>query len=86
MNMGRLREESPKREFEEIDAVVHTFSSVSDEEKCKKILEIDDTIKFAGISSNDGQILASQYKPGSTPFFDDINTEFLISKQILLAM
>jgi hypothetical protein len=86
MHMVRLREESSKREFDEIETVTQTFSLASNEDKCKKILEIDDTIKFAGISTNDGQILAAQYKPGSTPFFDDINTEFLISKQILLAM
>ena len=86
MNMVRLREESSKREFEEIDTVEHKLSTISNEEKCKKILEIDDTIKFAGISTNEGQILASQYKAGYAPFFDDINTEFSISKQILLAM
>ncbi len=84
--MVRLREESTKREFEEIDSVEKKFSAVSNEDKCKKILEIDDTIKFAGISANDGQILAAQYKSGSAPFFDDINTEFLVSKQVLLAM
>ena len=84
--MARLREESSKREFEEIDTVDHTFSTVSNAEKCEKILEIDDTIKFVGISTRDGQILAAQYKPGYAPFFDDINTEFSISKQILLTM
>ena len=86
MRMVRLREESTKREFDEIDTVEKKLSSVSNEEKCKKILEIDDTIKFAGISNKDGQILAAQYKPGLAPFFDDVNTEFLISKQILSAM
>ncbi len=39
-----------------------------------------------GISTNDGQILAIQFKSGAAPFFDDINTEFSISKQIFLAM
>ena len=86
MKMGRLREESSKREFEEIDSVDHTFSSAQAEEKCKKILEVDDAIKFAGISTSDGKILAAQYKPDTAPFFDDINTEFLVSKQVLLAM
>ena len=86
MNMVRLRAESSKREFEEIDKVDNKFSTVSNEDKCKKILEIDDTIKFAGIFTRDGQILAVQYKSGSAPFFDDINTEFSVSKQILLAM
>lgn len=86
MSMVRLREESSNREFEEIDQVDQKFSAISNEEKCKKIIEIDDTIKFAGISSSDGQILAAQYKPGSAPFFDDINTEFLVSKQILSAI
>jgi len=84
--MVRLREESTKREFQEIDTVEKKFSTVSNDEKCKKILEIDDTIKFAGISTKQGAILAAQYKPGSAPFFDDINTEFLVSKQVLLAM
>ena len=84
--MARLREESPKQEFDEIDAVNNTFSLASNEDKCKKILEIDDTIKFVGISTNEGQILAAQYKLGTTRFFDDVNAEFLISKQILLAM
>jgi hypothetical protein len=86
MNIARLREESSKREFEEIVTVDHTFSTVSNAEKCEKILEIDDTIKFVGISTRVGQILAAQYKPGYAPFFDDINTEFSISKQILLTM
>lgn len=84
--MVRLREESKKREFDEIDKVENKFSSFSNDDKCKKILEIDDSIKFAGISSNNGQILAAQYKPGYAPFFDDENTEFLVSKQILSAM
>jgi len=86
MKMGRLREESSKREFGDINVVENKFSSVSNEDKCKKILDIDDTIRFAGIATNDGQILAAEYKPGAAPFFDDINTEFLVSKQILLAM
>ena len=86
MNIVRLRAESSKREFEEIDTVDNKFSTASNEDKCKKILEIDDTIKFAGIFTRDGQILAVQYKSGSAPFFDDINTEFSVSKQILLAM
>ena len=81
--MTRLRETSSKREFEEIDKVDQKFSKISNEEKCKKILEIDDTIKFAGISTRDGQILAAQYKPGYPPFFDEIKTEFSVSKQIL---
>lgn len=84
--MVRLREESKKREFDEIDKVENKFSSFSNDDKCKKILEIDDSIKFAGISSNNGQILAAQYKPDYAPFFDDENTEFLVSKQILSAM
>ena len=84
--MVRLRETSSKREFEEIDTVDQKFSKISDEEKCKKILEIDDTIRFAGISTRDGQILTAKYKAGIATFFDDINTEFSISKQILLAM
>ena len=86
MKMVRLREESSTREFTEINVVENKFSSVSNKDKCKKMLEMDDTIKFAGIATNDGQILAAEYKPGAAPFFDDINTEFLVSKQILLAM
>ena len=86
MNMVRLRAESTNREFEEIEKVDNKFSTVSNEDKCKKILEIDDTIRFAGISTSDGQILAAQYKPGHSPFFDEIKTEFSVSKQILLAM
>jgi len=86
MKMVRLREESSTREFTEINVVENKFSSVSNKDKCKKMLEIDDTIKFVGIATNDGQILAAEYKSGAAPFFDDINTEFLVSKQILLAM
>lgn len=84
--MVRLREESTKREFDEIDTVEKKISLISDEEKCKKILDVNDAIKFVGITTKDGRILAAQYKPGTAPFFDDINTEFLVSKQILLAM
>ena len=86
MSMVHLREESSKREFDNITLVENKFSSVSNKDKCKKILEIDDTIRFAGIATKDGQILAAEYKSGAAPFFDDINTEFLVSKQILLAM
>lgn len=86
MNIVRLREESSKREFDEIDTIDRKFSSVSNEEKCKKILEIDDAIKFVGIISKNGPILAAQYKPGTAPFFDDTNTEFSISKQVLSSM
>jgi len=86
MNMVHLRAESSKREFEEIDKVENKFTSFSNDDKCKKILQIDNTIKFVGISTNDGQILAIQFKSGAAPFFDDINTEFSISKQIFLAM
>jgi len=86
MKMVRLREESSKREFEEINVIVDSISSTSHEEKCKKILEIDDAMRFAGIGSKDGQILAAQYKQGIKPFFDDIDTEFSVSNQILLAM
>lgn len=84
--MVRLREESSKREFDEIDVVHDTISVASCEEKCEKILDIDDKIKFAGIISNDGKILSAKYRPGFVPFFDDIDTEFSISKQILMAM
>lgn len=86
MKMVRLREESSKREFEEMDVVDQKLSKVSNEEKCKKILGIDNTIQFVGVSTRDGQILAFQYKAGIAPFFDDPETEFSISKQILLAM
>ncbi len=86
MNMVHLRAESSKREFEEIDKVENKFTSFSNDDKCKKILQIDNTIKFVGIFTNDGQILATQFKSGDAPFFDDINTEFSISKQIFLAM
>lgn len=86
MNVARLREESPKREFDEMDVSKSTISLTSSKEKCEKILEIDDKIRFAGIIANDGKILSASYQPGLPPFFDDINTEFSISKQILLAM
>jgi len=43
MKMGRLREESSKREFGDINVVENKFSSVSNEDKCKKILDIDAT-------------------------------------------
>ncbi len=84
--MVRLQEESPKRKSADINVVENKFSSASNEDKCKKILEIDDTIRFAGIATNAGQILAAKYKPGAAPFFDDTDTEFLVSKQILLAI
>ena len=84
--MARLREEASKREFDEIDTVDQKFSKKSYEEKCKKIIKIDDEIKFAGIFTHDGQILAFQHKQGESPFFDNENTEFLVSKQVLNAM
>ena len=84
--MVRLREESSKREFEEIDKVEQKFSKISPEEKCKKILEIDDTIRFAGISTREDKILAAQYQAGYAPFFDEIKTEFTVSKQVLYAL
>lgn len=84
--MVRLREESSKREFDEIDTVDQKFSERTYEEKCKNILEIDDTIQFVGICTRNGQILAAKNKAGHAPFFDDENTEFSVSKQILDSM
>ena len=44
--------------------------------KCKKILELDHSIRYAGICSADGKIVASEYKKDITPLLNDTELQF----------
>ena len=77
-------EQNKKTEFDEIDSLeIERISKSVDPnspeaQKCKKILELDKSIRFAGICSVDGDILAAEYKKGVSPLFNSMELEFSI--------
>ena len=54
--------------------------------KCKKILELDPSIRFAGICSPKGNLLASEYKDGLNPLFTNVDLEFSAAQSVIRAM
>ena len=44
--------------------------------KCKKILELDQSIRYAGICSANGTLMASEYKKSITPLLNGTELEF----------
>ena len=51
-------------------------SNLLESQKCKDILKIDPSIRFAGICSSKGILLASEYKQGINPLFTNEDLEF----------
>lgn len=86
--MVRLTEENSKKEFEEIGEIDKRPESLRTPEviKCRKILDIDKSIRFAGICSADGKIMAAEYKSGISPLFNSMELEFAATKAAIRAL
>jgi signal transduction histidine kinase len=54
--------------------------------KCKKILELDKSIRYAGICTADGTLLASEYKKEITPLIDNTELDFAAKLSAIRAM
>ena len=44
--------------------------------KCKRVLELDKSIRYAGMCASDGTLIASEYKKEITPLIDETELEF----------
>ncbi len=53
------------------------------EKFCKKILEFDSTIRFAGIISDRGKLVAGGFRNGITPFIEDRDQEMVFMEVAL---
>lgn len=54
--------------------------------KCKKILELDKSIRYAGMCASDGTLIASEYKKEITPLIDGTELEFAAKLSAIRAM
>src|SRR5918912_59783 len=52
---------------------------------CKKILHLDNSIRFAGIANNLGSLVATAYRAGSTPLMDEQETSHYAIQAVLRA-
>ena len=83
--MGRFTEDDSSKELAEMNKEKlppDTPESV----KCKKILELDPSIRFAGICSPKGNLLAAEYQDGLNPLFNKIDLEFSATQSAIRAM
>ena len=54
--------------------------------KCKRILEVDKSIRYAGICTSDGTLVASEYKKEITPLINGTELEFAVKLSAIRAM
>lgn len=54
--------------------------------QCKKILDLDRSIRYAGICTVDGKLIASEYKKEITPLINGIELEFAAKVSAIRAM
>lgn len=50
---------------------------------CKKIIALDNTIRFAGVASTKGKILAAEYREGLTPLLSRADSELSIMQSVI---
>ena len=81
----RLTEEDIKNEFAQIGKE-KLEEETSESIKCKKIIELDPSIRFAGICSAKGNLLAAEYKSGVTPLFNNVDLEFSATQSAIRAL
>lgn len=90
--MARLTEKGSKKDVNEVGEIGLEQVSKSPEPsspealKCKKILKVDKAIRFAGICSSDGKILAAEYKRGINPLFNNMDLEFSVTRAAIKAL
>ena len=54
--------------------------------KCKRVLELDKSIRYAGMCASDGTLVASEYKKEITPLIDETELEFAVKLSAIRAM
>ncbi|MBM3910189.1 MAG: HAMP domain-containing histidine kinase [Thaumarchaeota archaeon] len=54
--------------------------------KCKRILELDKSIRYAGICTSDGTLVASEYKNEITPLINGTELDFAVKLSAIRAM
>jgi len=54
--------------------------------KCKRILELDKSIRYAGMCASDGTLVASEYKKEITPLINGTELEFAVKLSAIRAM
>src|SRR3989338_8829667 len=54
--------------------------------KCKRVLELDKSIRYAGVCASDGTLVASEYKKEITPLIDETELEFAAKLSAIRAM
>lgn len=54
--------------------------------KCKRVLELDKSIRYAGMCASDGTLVASEYKKEITPLIDETELEFAAKLSAIRAM
>src|SRR3989338_9001028 len=54
--------------------------------KCKRVLELDKSIRYAGMCASDGTLVASEYKKEITPLINGTELEFAAKISAIRAM
>jgi len=87
------QQKEPRREIEtksnkESSQDIHINSEklTPEANKCKKILELDKSIRYAGICTSDGKLVASEYKKEITPLINGTELEFAAKISAIRAM
>ena len=83
--MVRVTEENLENEFAQLGKE-KLQQTTAEALKCKKILELDPSIRFAGICSSKGELLSAEYKSGISPLFNNIDLEFSATQSAIRAL
>jgi len=76
-NASKLDSTTDDNSFTEAGKVKSEITSISLEAiKCKEILELDESIRFAGMCTPDGKLLAAEYKDQVDPLLTYRELEF----------
>jgi len=84
------KESSSKTKHETNDNTIlegtHSNELTPEAIKCKRILEVDKSIRYAGICTSDGTLVASEYKKEITPLINGTELEFAVKLSAIRAM
>jgi len=84
------KESQPKIKHKTNDATssqdTHSTELTPEVIKCKKILETDKSIRYAGICTSDGTLIASEYKKEITPLINGTELDFAAKLSAIRAM
>jgi hypothetical protein len=80
------KESSPKTNDATSSQDTHSTELTPEVIKCKKILEADKSIRYAGICTSDGTLVASEYKKEITPLINGAELDFAVKLSAIRAM